>query len=287
MNRSHHGVVALPSAMVLAAAAVALLAAGAAAQQPPDEDLPAPLRDVGFEQRIGEPVPLDAVFRDETGRQVTLGEYFHPDKPVLLALVYYECPMICNMVLNGLSSSLGVLSFDPGTDFELVVVSFDPGETPQLAAAKRENYLRHFARPETGAGWHFLTGEEDQISRLTEAVGFRYAYDPETDEYAHATGITVVTPSGLISRYLFGIEYAPKDLRLALVESAENQLGSVVDQLLLYCYRYDPATGRYGAAVMAILRLAGILTVAAIVGFIVIMRRREKRSQRLAVGGTA
>jgi protein SCO1/2 len=278
---------ALRTAILVALAAATMSASSAWAQQPPDEDLPAPLREVGFEQRIGDPIPLDLVFTDHTGREVTLGEYFRPEKPVVLALVYFECPMICNMVLNGLSSSLGVLSFDPGRDFELVVVSFDPEETSNLAAAKRENYLKHFARPETEAGWHFLTGDQDQIEKLTAAVGFRYAYDEETDEYAHATGVTVATPEGLISRYLFGIEYAPKDLRLALVESADSKLGSVVDQLLLYCYRYDPTTGRYGAAVMAILRLGAILTVGAIVGFILIMRRREKRTQRLAVGGAA
>jgi protein SCO1/2 len=259
----------------------------AAAQQSPNKDLPAPLREVGFEQRIGEDVPLDATFLDETGREVRLGDYFHDGKPVILALVYYECPMICNMVLNGISSSLGVLTFDPGKDFELVVVSFNPRETPELAAAKRENYLSHFARPETGAGWHFLTGQEDQIHRVTEAVGFRYTYDEKTGQYAHATGIMVLTPEGKISRYLFGIEYAPKDLRFALVESAQSHLGNVVDQLLLYCFHYDPATGRYGAAVMAILRLAGALTVAALVLFILIMRRREKRASHAPARGTA
>jgi protein SCO1/2 len=260
-----------------------VLPAVAAAQQPPDENLPAPLREVGFEQNIGAPVPLDAQFVDSTGKTVHLGDYFQ-DKPVVLALVYYECPMICTMVLNGLTSSLGVLTFEAGRDFELVVVSFNPRETPQLAAAKRKNYIEHFARPISGEGWHFLTGDEANIHRLTEAVGFQYVYDEETQQYAHATGITVLTPKGKISRYLFGIEYAPKDLRLALVESANEQLGSVVDQLLLYCFKYDPATGKYGATVMFFLRLGAVLTIVAIVGFFLIMRRRDRRAARLVQG---
>jgi protein SCO1/2 len=200
----------------------------AAAQQPPDPNLPAPLRDVGFEQKIGAPVPLDAEFVDSTGKKVHLGDYFG-DKPVVLALVYYECPMLCTMVLNGLTSSLGVLTFEAGKDFELVVISFNPNETPELAAAKRKNYMARFPRPVDDAGWHFLTGDEANIRRITEAVGFKYVYDEETKQYAHATGITVLTPKGQVSRYLFGIEYAPKDLRLALVESANDKLGTVVD----------------------------------------------------------
>lgn len=271
---------ALRCFLLLSALTLPVLAAG---QEAPNPKLPTPLREVGFEQNIGAFVPLDAQFVDSMGETVHLGDYFR-DKPVVLALVYYECPMICTMVLNGLSSSLGVLTFDAGEDFELVVVSFNPAETPQLAAAKRQNYIENFSRPIDGEGWHFLTGDEANIRRLTDSVGFQYVYDEETQQYAHATGVTVLTPKGQVSRYLFGIEYAPKDLRLALVESAEEKLGSVVDQLLLYCYKYDPATGKYGATVIFFLRLGAILTTVGILGFIVIMRRRDKRTTRLVEG---
>ncbi len=239
------------------------------------------LREVGVDQKLGGPVPLDTRFVDETGREVRLGEYFGT-RPVVLALVYYECPMLCTQVLNGLVGSLEALTFLPGREFEVVVVSFDAGETPALAAQKRATYLRRYDRPGAEPGVHFLTGRADAIAALTSAVGFRYAYDEALDQYAHPAAITVLTADGRVSRYLFGIEFAPKDLRLALVEAADNAIGSVLDQALLFCYHYDPETGTYGLAVMNLVRLAGLLTVGLTAAFIVASLRRERRQRRAA-----
>jgi protein SCO1/2 len=244
-------------------------------------------KEVAFEQKLGDRVDLDLVFRDEEGAPRRLGEFFHEGRPVILALVYYECPMLCNMVLNGLVVSLRPLSFDPASDFEVVVVSFDPQEGPALAKSKRDNYVADYGRPGTEAGWHFLTGDSTAIDALTDEVGFRYVYDEERDEYAHASGITILTDDGVLSRYLFGIDYAPKDLKLALTEASDGEVGGVVEQLLLLCYQYDPQTGKYGAAVMFFVRLAGGLTLLALVTFFVLSRRRERRRDQQAVGGTA
>ena len=243
------------------------------AQQAPDPSLPGVLREVGFTQELGDALPLTTMLVDESGAAVKLESYFHRERPVVLALVYYECPMICTMVLNGLVSSLRVLDFEPGQDYEVVVLSFDPREGPALAAAKKANYLRELDRDAAADAIHFLTGEAAAIEQVASAVGFEYAWDEATQQFAHPTGITVLTPDGLISRYLFGIEYAPKDLRLALVESSQGKIGGAVDQLLLFCFQYDPATGRYGATIITILRIAAILTVLAIVGFWLAMRR--------------
>lgn len=245
-----------------------------------DGSLPGPLREVGFDQNLGDDLPLDLVFVNEKGEDATLGSFFQPERPVVLALVYYECPMLCNMILNGLISSLDILSFEPGTDYDVVVVSFNPEEDHYLAAAKKRGYMEQFDRPGTEGGFHFLTGTQENIDALTEAVGFRYVYDEEAEEYAHASGITVVTPEGKISRYLFGVEYAPKDLRLALVESGQSKIGSAVDQLLLFCYAYDPATGQYGADIMNIMRLGGLLTLLAVLAFIILSRRRDQALAR-------
>jgi len=253
----------------------ALLPAAALAQQPPDPRLPGELREVGFEQRLGEQVPLDAPFVDEDGRSVVLGDLMG-ERPVVLALVYYECPMICTMVLTGLTSSLKVLDFEAGDEYEVIVLSFDPGEGPALAKAKKAAYVEEFGRELDESAWHYLTGEEESIARVCEAIGFRYSYDSSADQFAHATGITVLTPEGQISRYLFGIEYAPKDLKLAVVESSEGKIGGVVEQLLLFCYQYDPASGRYGAAVMNLIRAAAGATVLAIALFIFLARRRNR-----------
>ena len=247
-----------------------------------DGSLPGPLREVGFEQKLGETIPLDLVFTDEKGEQVEIGSFFQPERPVVLALVYYECPMLCNLILNGLIGSLDILTFDPGTDYDVVVISFDPGEDHFLAAAKKRGYMEQFGRPGTETGFHFLTGEQESIDAIADAIGFTYTYDEESDEYAHAAGITVLTPEGTISRYLFGAEYAPKDLRLALVDSGDSKIGSAVDQLLLFCYSYDPATGKYGAATMRLVRLGGALTLLAVLAFIVISRRRDQRMARVA-----
>jgi len=240
---------------------------------------PAPiLRQVGIDQKLNAQIPLDLVFRDEQGRAVPLREYFG-EKPVILALVYYECPMLCTLILNGVLRSLRALPLTVGKEFTVLTVSFDPREGPELAAAKKRAYVRSYGRPEAEGGWHFLTGEEAAIRRLTEAVGFRYAFDPETGQFAHASGIMVLTPQGRIARYFYGIEYAPRDLRFGLIEAAQGRIGSPVDQLLLYCYHYDPKTGKYSLLVMNVLRLAGAATVLALGGFILVMLRRDRRKK--------
>jgi protein SCO1/2 len=259
-------------AVVLAALAPSVLAA----RDLPADVKPAALRDVGFDQRLGESLPLDVTLRDEDGRAVKLGAYFK-GRPVVLAVVYYECPMLCTLTLNGLVSALATLSFDAGREFEVVTVSFDPREGPQLARAKKAAYLRRYARPGASLGWHFLTGDAEALRAVTSAVGFRYAWDERTRQFAHPAGLVVLTPEGRIARYLYGVEYAPKDLRLALVESAAGRIGNAVDQVLLFCYQYDPETGRYGAMVMRLVRLGGVLTLAALGGLIFALRRTERR----------
>lgn len=241
----------------------------------PSAQMPPVLRDVAYEQHLDAPLPFDASFRDENGRDVRLGDYFR-NRPVVLALVYYDCPMLCTQVLNGVVASLGVLSFDAGRDFDVIAVSFDPRETPALAAAKKRSYLERYGRRGTEAGWHFLTGDQPAISQLTSAVGFKYIYDASTSQFAHPAGVTVVTPGGRLARYFFGIEYPPRDMRFALVEASEGRIGSPIDQLLLYCYHYNPATGKYGLITMRIVRLAGAATVLALAAFIVIVQRRER-----------
>lgn len=241
----------------------------------PSAQMPPVLRDVAYEQHLDAMLPLDASFRDESGRDVRLGDYFSM-RPVVLALVYYDCPMLCTQVLNGVVASLAVLSFDAGRDFDVVAVSFDPREKPALASAKKRSYLDRYGRRGTEAGWHFLTGDEPAISRLTSAVGFKYVYDASTSQFAHPAGVTVVTPGGRLARYFFGIEYPPRDMRFALVEASEGRIGSPIDQMLLYCYHYNPATGKYGLITMRIVRLAGAATVLALAAFIVIVQRRER-----------
>jgi protein SCO1/2 len=266
-----------------------LLAAPAAAQEgvrlpgervieavPPAGAMPALLRDIGLDQKLNEPLPLSLAFRDEQGRDVRLGDYFGK-RPVILVLAYYECPMLCTEVLNGLTSAIGVLNFSAGREFDIVTVSFDPGETPELARGKKAAYLERYKRAGTEDGWHFLTGTPPSISALTRAVGFRYAYNAEVDQYAHPSGIMIATPDGRLSRYFFGIEYGPRDIRLALVEAADRKIGSPADQLLLACFHYDPKSGTYSLAVMRFVRLAGVLTVAGIGVAILMMRRRDRR----------
>jgi protein SCO1/2 len=241
----------------------------------PSSTVPAPLREVGFDQNLNRSVPLDIPFVDEQGRSVRLGEYFGR-RPVVLALVYYECPMLCTQVLNSLGSTLNVLALDPGKDFEVVTVSFDPRETPTLAAAKKTSYLERYKRQGAAEGWHFLTGDQTSIDRLTKAVGFRYVWDAELKQFAHPTGITVLTPQGRLARYLFGIEYGPRDLRFAIVEASAGKVGTPVDQVLLYCYHYDPTAGRYSFLVMRIIRIAGAATALALAMFIFVMVRKER-----------
>jgi protein SCO1/2 len=244
------------------------------------------IQQVAFDQKINQPLPLELPFRDETGRAVALRDYFGR-RPVVLALVYYECPMLCTYVLDGLVRTLKPLSFNPGQDFEVVVVSFSPKETPALATAKKANYLRSYGRPQTADGWHFLTGQPDSIRALTEAVGFRYLFDEQTQQYAHASGLVVLTPQGKMFRYFYGIDYPPRDLRLALVEASANRLGTVTDQLLLFCFHYDPKTGKYGLLITRVLQAMCLGTVLALGIFLVRMFRRERRlSAGVAQAGT-
>lgn len=235
--------------------------------------LPPALREVKIEQRLNEQVPLDLQFKDETGRTVQLSEYINNSKPVILSLVFYQCPMLCNQILNGLLGSLRSQSFNVGKEFEVLTVSFDPRETPELAAEKKQSYMQRYNRPGAEKGWHFLTGDRENIRRLTDAVGFQYNYDEKTNQFAHASGIMVMTPGGKLSRYFYGIEYNPRDLRLGLVEASDNKIGSAVDQLLLYCYHYDPATGKY-AWVVNIYRWGGGITVIGICVLLLSLRRR-------------
>ena len=218
--------------------------------------LPKALEGVGIQQRLDQQVPLDLVFRDEAGRPAPLSGFFH-GRPVVLALVYYRCPMLCTQILSGLVSALRIVSLDPGRDFEVVSVSFDPKDTPEIAAEKRKNYLQRYGRANTANGFHFLTGDQAPIHALTDAVGFHYKYDPVSDQFAHASAIMILTPEGRLSRYFYGVEYSPRDIRLGLVEASANKIGTPVDEALLFCFHYDPATGKYGAIAMNVLRAAG------------------------------
>jgi protein SCO1 len=235
---------------------------------------PSPFQRLGFDQRVGQQVPADLVFRDETGRTVRIGDYFGK-RPVVLSLVYYGCPMLCPLTLDGLNRSLKRLSFDAGREFEVVVVSFDPRETPAMAAAAKREAMKDYARPETAGGWHFLTGGAESIRRLTQAVGFRYFYDSRAKQFAHAAGIVLLTRQGAASRYLYGIDFPVRNVRLGLVEAADNRIGSPIDQVLLYCFHYDPVQGRYSAATLNIVRLAALLSVAGLGLMIALLLRRE------------
>jgi protein SCO1/2 len=281
---------------VMSAVVALFLAGGAARAQfssPLDVPPPGPaaiervpiLKNAGVDQKLNSRVPLDLVFTDEHGRDVRLGDFFGK-RPVVLALAYYDCPMLCTQVLGSMVGSLETLTFDAGKDFEVVVVSFDPGETAGQALAKKASLMPRYRRPSGETGMHFLTGREDAIKQLTAAVGFRYVYDPKIDQYAHPALLTVLTPGGVVSRYLYGFEFPPRDLRLALVEAADGKIGSAVDQALLYCYHYDPMSGTYGVAILNVVRLGGILTLAALGVFVMVTLRRERR-QVIAVPPTA
>lgn len=255
----------------------------------PSTGLPTALRDVKIEQKLDQQLPLDLTFRDENGQEVKLGKYFG-QKPVVIALVYYDCPMLCTQVLNAMVTSFRVLPFEVGKEFDVVTVSFDPRETSALATAKKKvyvDYLPERMRSNAANGWHFLTGDQASIAQITDAVGFRYHYDEATKQFAHASGIMLTTPQGKLSRYFYGIDYPARDLRLGLIESSENKIGSPVDQLLLYCYHYDPATGKYGARVMMVMRIAGVATLFAIVAMIFAFRGRNAKMVDVKTGGTA
>lgn len=237
---------------------------------PPANMRPPGLKNVGIEQRLNEQVPLDLAFRDETGKPVRLGDYFG-QKPVILNLVYYQCPMLCSEVMSGLESALRVMRFDVGKEFNVVTVSFDPKETPAMAAAKKAEYMKRYKRAGAEQGWHFLTGPEQSISALTQAVGFQYQYDPKTNQFAHATAIMLLTPQGKIAQYYYGVEFAPKDLRLGIIQASQNKIGTVVDEVLLYCYHYNPNTGKYGAIISRVLQLAGGATILILGSFLFMM----------------
>ena len=268
-----------------------LAAAGAASAQTIPSNvgessgsMPKALVNVGFEPKLDAAMPLDLKFRDEAGNDVNLGKFFNK-KPVLLAFVYYGCPMLCNEVQQGVVGALRMLSFTPGRDYEVVFVSFDPRETPEMAAKKKKDALSRFARPETAAGWHFLTGSKESIDAATQAANFRYSFDAKNNLFAHASGILLLTPNGRISRYFYGVEYPGRDVRLGLVDASAGKIGTPIDHVLLYCFRYDPTAATYSASILKIIRLAGILTVLALAGGIFIFRRRDSHSGRGQFGG--
>ncbi|HET7892613.1 MAG TPA: SCO family protein [Candidatus Sulfotelmatobacter sp.] len=246
---------------------------------PPANVRPPYLQNVGIEQHLNGQVPPDLAFVDDAGRAVKLGDYFGK-KPLILNLVYYNCTMLCGEALAGLTGAMKMVKFDVGNQFDVLTISFNPQETPAIAAAKKQDYLKRYGRPGAANGWHFLTGPAESINALTKAVGFQYQYDPRINQYAHATAIMVLTPQGRISRYFYGVDYPPKDLRMGLVEASQNKIGNAVDQVLLYCYHYDPETGKYGAVVTNILRLGAGLTILILGSLLLILFRLEKVAAR-------
>jgi protein SCO1/2 len=271
---------------------IALLAASAGAQinsgvmSPPANTRPPLLQNVGIEQHLDAQVPPDLIFRDDAGKAVKLGDYFGR-KPLILNLVYYNCTMLCGEALAGLASAMGLVKFDVGNEFDVVTVSFDPRETPEMAAAKKIDYVKRYDRANAASGWHFLTGQPDSINALTKVVGFQYQYDPKSNQYAHATAIMVLTPQGRISRYFYGVDFPPKDLRMGLVEASQGKIGNAVDAVLLYCYHYNPETGKYGAMVGNILRIAAAATILLLGGLIFILWRLDRSVTRKKVTTTA
>jgi protein SCO1/2 len=268
-----------------------LLSASAAGAQavpsgagPAAQNMPSVLRNVGFEPQLNAHLPLDLAFRDETGRNVQLRDYF-TQKPVLLALVYYGCPMLCNQTEQGVVGALRMLSFNPGRDYEVVFVSFDPRESPDMAAQKKESAMAHFRRPETASGWHFLTGSKESIDALTKGANFRYSFDQKSNLFAHAAGIMLLTPDGRISRYFYGVEYPARDVRLGLVDASAGKIGTPIDRALLFCYQYDPTSARYSASILKIIRLGGVLTILGLVAGMLIFRRRDIAAARTKFQG--
>lgn len=256
--------------------------------QPSAQVAPADLANVGIDQRLDQQVPLDLQFKDESGKTVRLGDYFKAGRPVILNLVYYTCPMLCGEELAGEASALGVLRFTPGHEYEVVSVSFNPDETPKDAAEKKQVYVarmnEHLEPKSDGDGWHFLTGQPQQIKQLADAVGFHYRRDQQTGQFIHAAAIMIVTPTGKIAQYYYGVEFSPKDIRLGLIEASRDKIGTVVDQVTLYCYHYDPKTGRYGAVVTNMMRLAGAATMLVLGGFLIVMFRRESHASDKGTG---
>ena len=247
--------------------------------------MPPALQKVGIEQKLDSQLPLDAEFKDENGNTVKLGEYFGKGKPVILALVYYECPMLCNEVLNGLTGTLKGISFDAGKDFDVIAISFDARENEKadLAKNKKASYLARYDRKGAENGWHFLTGTQAEIDKVTQAVGFNYTFDEATNQFAHAGGIMITTPQGRLSRYFYGIDYAPRDVKFGLMESAEGRIGNPAEQLYLYCFHYDPSTGKYGLTILRVMRLAGVATILGLGGMLFVFWRRSKKKDELEV----
>ena len=264
--------------IIVTCAIVILLGLPALAQR--TEPLPQDLEDVGVTQNLDAALPLDLEFVDEEGRRVKLGDYFDSDRPVLLSLVYYECPMLCTLVLDGMVRVMEEMDWVPGDQFDVVTISIDPEETTELAVQKKENYLRSYGKPEAAAGWHFLTGDEDAIRSVADTVGFRYRYMEENGEFAHPAVLFVLTPEGRVSRYLFGVQHDPQTLRLSLVEASEGGIGTPVDKFLLYCYRYDPAEGRYAPVAMQLMRVGGGATILLLGGVMLTLWLREARHKR-------
>jgi protein SCO1/2 len=277
---------------ILEIAALLLAASALRAQTVPSNmgptaaTMPPALQNVGFEPQLNVQMPLDLSFRDESGRGVQLREYFG-QKPVVLAFVYYGCPMLCNQVQQGVVGTLRMLSFNPGRDYEVVFISFDSRETPEMAAEKKKAALKHFRRPESDSGWHFLTGSQESIDAATHAANFRYNFSAKTNLFAHASGVIVLTPDGRISRYFYGVEYPGRDMRLGLVEASAGKIGTPIDHVLLFCYQYDPTAATYSAAILKIIRLGGLLTILFIVGGILIFRRRDVRLQQAKLRQTS
>jgi protein SCO1/2 len=270
---------------LLVATSLTLVSGAALAQAAHEiENLPLPPQSVGFDQNIGTDLPLDATFKDESGKSVHLGDYFGK-KPVVLTFAYFTCPMLCGLTMTGLTGSLKGMSLDVGKDFDVITLSFEPKDTPEMARAKKDNALSRYGRKGTEAGWHFLTGDATQIERVTKAAGFRYEWDEKDKQYAHATGVVVVTPEAKIARYLFGVEYQPRDLRLALVEASENKLGTAVDKLLLLCFHYDPKAGRYGAFAINTMRTAGAVMLLAVGALAIVLARKPKKEDSSRDGG--
>ncbi len=249
------------------------------------EPVPKELQDVKVTEHPDVALPLDAQFVDENGNTVRLGDFFSGDRPVILTLNYYECPMLCGLQLNGLVDGLDGLDWTPGDQFEIVTISINPLETPTLAKLKKQNYIKHYGRPKAAAGWHFLTGRESDIRRVADTVGFGYRYDPEAKQYAHPAVMFVATPAGHVARYLYGIELPTKTLRLALVEAAKGKVGSAIDRIVLYCYHYDPSTHRYAPVAMNIMRLGGGATLAIFGTSLLAFWVRDSRKRRSTDGG--
>ncbi|MGA9897979.1 MAG: SCO family protein [Terriglobales bacterium] len=283
MRVPNYSVMRLVAILTLGATLLTVAAFGQRMTQgimsPPANMRPPGLKNVGIEQHLNDQIPPELTFRDETGKAVRLADYFGK-KPLILNLVYYQCPMLCGEVLSGLESALRVLKFDIGREFEVLTVSFDPKETPEMAAAKKAEFLKRYGRAGAADGWHFLTGSQASIDALTKAAGFDYEYDPKTGQFAHATAIMVLTPEGRIAQYYYGVEFAPKDLRLGLVQASQGKIGSIVDEVLLYCYHYNPDTGKYGAIISRILKIAAGATIFVLGTFLIVLFRLGSGSEQ-------